>query len=43
MDNLIIEFTKILAGGLTGFLLKGWLDKRAEIETREYKAKEERY
>lgn len=43
MNEIIIEIVKIVGAGLSGFLLKSWLDKKAEIETREYRAKEERY
>jgi len=43
MENVIIEISKIVLGVVAGYLLKAWLDKKAEIETREYKAKEKRY
>lgn len=43
MDKFILELLKIVVGGVVGFYLKSYLDKRAEIEARDYKAKEKRY
>lgn len=39
----MVEILNLLFGGVVGFWLKSVLDKRGEIETREYKAKETRY